>query len=159
MAHAGIALRADGRPVKRPESVLVVVYTHAGEALLMRRADNPDYWQSVTGSMEWGDERPIATAVRELREETGIHVGEQELRDWQRSNVYTIFPEWLWKYAQGTTENREHMFSLELPQRCAVTLNPAEHGAYEWLPLALAARRAFSWTNRDALQALADGAG
>ena len=56
---------------KIPESVLVVVYAATGHILVMRRADLPDFWQSVTGSLDPG-ERPAATAVRELFEETGL---------------------------------------------------------------------------------------
>ncbi|MBI5611712.1 MAG: dihydroneopterin triphosphate diphosphatase [Gammaproteobacteria bacterium] len=140
---------------KRPESVLVVVYARTGKVLLLKRADGPDYWQSVTGSMHWGDEQPLATAVRELREETGITVSPQALRDWRTSNRYVIFPEWRHKYAPGTCENTEHVFSLELPEEVAVTLTPAEHTDYAWVPLAAAATRVFSWTNRQAIEALA----
>ncbi len=136
---------------KRPESVLVVVHTRTGEVLLLRRADGPDYWQSVTGSMHWGDEQPFAAALRELREETGIRVSPQALHDWQQSNRYVIFPEWRYKYTPGTRENTEHIFSLELPERVAVTLTPTEHTEYQWLPFSKAAVRAFSWTNREAI--------
>jgi len=120
----------------------------------MRRADGPDYWQSVTGSMHWGDEQPLAAALRELREETGIAASPQALHDWQRSNRYSIFPEWRYKYAPGTCENTEHVFSLELPARVAVTLMPSEHTEYLWLPFSVAAARVFSWTNREAIEAL-----
>ncbi len=140
---------------KRPESVLVVVYTRAGKVLLLKRADGPDYWQSVTGSMHWGDEQPLATALRELREETGITISPQALHDWRRSNRFVIFPEWRHKYAPGTRENTEHIFSLELPDEVAVTLTPAEHTAYRWLPFAEAAACVFSWTNREAIETLA----
>ncbi len=140
---------------KRPESVLVVVYTRSGQVLLLRRADNPEYWQSVTGSMHWGDEQPLATAVRELREETGITTDPQALDDWHASNRYVIFPEWRHKYAPGTRENTEHVFSLELPNEVVVTLTPAEHTEYAWVPFAAAAARVFSWTNRQAIEALA----
>lgn len=140
---------------KRPESVLVVVYTRTGQVLLLKRADGPDYWQSVTGSMHWGDEPPPAAALRELREETGISVRPQTLRDWRQSNRFEIFPEWRHKYAPGTRENTEHIFSLELPAEVAVTLTPAEHTAYRWLPFAEAAAGVFSWTNREAIEALA----
>jgi dATP pyrophosphohydrolase len=140
---------------KRPESVLVVVYTRSGEVLLLKRADNPDYWQSVTGSMHWGDEQPLATALRELREETGITVDPRALNDWHASNRYVIFPEWRYKYAPGTQENTEHIFSLELPAKLAVTLAPGEHTDYLWLPYTEAAARVFSWTNRAAIETLA----
>jgi dATP pyrophosphohydrolase len=143
---------------KRPESVLVVVYTRVGEVLLLRRTDGPDYWQSVTGSMHWGDEPPLAAAARELREETGITVSPQTLSDWHKSNRYSIFPEWRYKYAPGTSENTEHIFSLELPEAVTVTLTPAEHTDCLWLPFTEAAARVFSWTNREVIEALARSA-
>ncbi|HEX6549558.1 MAG TPA: dihydroneopterin triphosphate diphosphatase, partial [Gammaproteobacteria bacterium] len=33
---------------KRPESVLVVIYTSRGEVLQLRRREPADFWQSVT---------------------------------------------------------------------------------------------------------------
>ncbi len=147
-------VQADPRNYKRPESVLVVVYTRAGNALMLRRADFSEFWQSVTGSMEWTDETPRATALRELCEETGLKVAPEELRDWQTSNRYVLFPHWRHKYAPGTVENTEHVFSLELGIEAQIVLNPAEHSEYLWMPFADAARLAFSWTNRDVLLAL-----
>lgn len=139
---------------KRPESVLVVVYTRSGKVLLLRRADHPEFWQSVTGSMEWGDEQPAETAARELREETGIAVAPEMLTDWKLQNRYEIFPQWRYKYATGVCENTEHFFSLELPDEQAVTLSPQEHSEYAWVTFAEAVERVFSWTNRDALTLL-----
>ena len=57
---------------KIPQSVLVVIHTPALEVLLIRRADAPDFWQSVTGSKDALDESYSQTAVREVLEETGI---------------------------------------------------------------------------------------
>jgi len=60
---------------KLPESVLVVVHTPALDVLLLERARNPGFWQSVTGSREPDDPDLEATARRELLEETGLSVG------------------------------------------------------------------------------------
>ncbi len=147
----------ENKKFKRPESVLVVVHTRA-RVLLLRRTDRPDYWQSVTGSMHWDEQAPVEAAVRELREETGLEVPPQRLRDWRLSRRYTIFPEWRHRYAPGTVENTEHLFSLELPEESAINVNPAEHTEYAWVPFGEAAARAFSWTNRAAIEALAGGA-
>lgn len=49
---------------KRPESVLIVIYAHnSGRVLMLQRQDDPDFWQSVTGSLEEG-EQPAAAAAR-----------------------------------------------------------------------------------------------
>jgi dATP pyrophosphohydrolase len=139
---------------KRPESVLVVVYTRAGKVLMLRRADHPEFWQSITGSMEWQDAAPLAAAVRELREETGIEVSPQALRDWRITRQFEIFPQWRHKYAPGVRYNTEHCFSLELPDESDINVSPTEHSEYAWVTFAEAVERVFSWTNRDALRAL-----
>lgn len=135
---------------KRPESVLVVIYTRDGSVLMLKRADHPLFWQSVTGSLEWDEHDLRAVAARELMEETGLRA-DARLRDWDTRHRYVIFPEWRARYAPGVTENTEHMFSLELDAPQAVTLNPKEHSEYRWLPFGEAARLATSWSNRDAI--------
>ncbi len=140
------------RKYKRPESVFVVVYTRSGQVLMLKRADHPEFWQSVTGSLEWDDANLEATAKRELREETGLAA--DELCDWGKTNRYVIFPQWRYKYAPGVTENTEHVFSLEIPAKTAVALNPAEHSEYQWMDFNEAAKKATSWSNRDAILAL-----
>ena len=114
---------------KQPVSVLVIVYTPALDVLLMERADFPDHWQSVTGSIEPG-EPLLHAAVRELAEETGIDAAAHGgVRDWHMSNVYEIFPQWRHRYPPGTTENTEHVFGLEVPARVPVTLAPRASSA------------------------------
>jgi len=132
---------------KRPESVLVIVYTTTGEVLMLRRVEPPDFWQSVTGSLRWG-ETPAAAARRELREETGI---DREPLDCWTSNRFLILPAWRRRYAPDVTTNLEHVFRVEFPVRPAVILNPREHNSYRWLPCEGAAVLAASWTNREAL--------
>ena len=130
--------------------MLVVIYTAALDVLLLERAANPGYWQSVTGSCEPG-EAPFATAQREVTEETGLAPEAGEWRDWQMSNTFEIFAEWRHRYAPGITHNLEHVFSLCLPQRLPIRLAPGEHRDQCWLPWQAAAERCFSWTNRDAI--------
>lgn len=141
---------------KRPVSLLVVIHTPDLQILLLERAAHPGYWQSVTGSQE-GDETLRDTARREVQEETGLTFPDTALRDWQQTNVYEIFPEWRHRYAPGVTHNTEHVFSLEIPAPCAIQLAPNEHSNYGWLPWQDAAPRCFSWSNRDAILALAEG--
>lgn len=137
---------------KRPESVLVVVYTRTGKVLMLKRADHAEFWQSVTGSLEWGEESPLENARRELLEETGIAA--PHLHDFQMTNRYVIFPEWRYKYAPGVTENTEHAFALELDDICPITINPVEHSEYIWMTFPQAVARATSWSNRDVIRAI-----
>ncbi len=136
---------------KIPESVLVVIHTPQLEVLLIERADQPGFWQSVTGSRDTVSEPLLQTALREVREETGIAAVPAQLRDWAVSNVYEIYPVWRHRYAPGVTHNTEHVFGLCLPRPCEVTLNPGEHTAWQWLPHRAAADLCFSPSNAEAL--------
>ncbi len=140
---------------KIPVSTLVLVHTPDLRVLLLERADFPGFWQSVTGSQEQG-ESLRQTATRELKEETGIDAARYgELVDRQRSNVYEIFPRWRHRYPAGTTHNTEHVFSLEVPHPVEIQLHPSEHLSHLWLPWREAAPKCFSWSNREAIEALA----
>ena len=59
------------RGYKLPQSVLVIIHSPCGQVLLIRRVDSGT-WQSVTGSKDRPDESYWDTAVREVREETGL---------------------------------------------------------------------------------------
>lgn len=141
------------RRFKRPESVLVVTFTRGGDFLMLRRTRPSSFWQSVTGSLRPG-EGPRSAALRELREETGL-LGAAWLWDMHQSRLFPIVPAWRARYAPGVCFNREHWFALCLPDRRVIRLNTAEHLEYQWLPAARASARASSWTNRDAIRALA----
>ena len=159
---------------RRPESVLVVVYTARLECLLLERADPRGFWQSVTGTLR-PSETPAAAAVREVREETGLVCAAPKrhavgapgpwaggahsrqppmLRETKTINRFPILSAWRHRYAPGVTENREHLLYLEVPAAGAVTLNSDEHVAYRWMGLEEAIVEAASWTNREALERL-----
>lgn len=141
---------------KIPESVLVVIHTPALEVLLMERADQPGFWQSVTGSKDHPDESWETTCMREVDEETGIVIGSTAvsiaaLRDWGLRNVYEIYPVWRHRYAPGVTRNTEHVFGLTVAAGTPVRLSPREHLAFQWLPWREAADRCFSPSNAEAV--------
>ena len=134
---------------KLPESVLVVVHTPDLQVLLLERAAQPGFWQSVTGSREPDDPDLLATAHRELLEETGLTVG--TLSDWKLKNRYEIWPQWRARYAPDVTHNTEHVFGFLVPETTVATLDPAEHTRQIWLPWQEAMAKVFSPTNRDAI--------
>ena len=157
---------------KIPESILVVIYTKDLEVLLIERADKPGFWQSVTGSKDSLAETLKETAAREVREETGIIVGDalappesgaadaekalltvpaNNLSDWKISNVYEIYPVWRHRYAPGVTHNIEHVFGLLVPRDIPITLAPREHVNHLWLPYREAADKCFSPSNAEAI--------
>ena len=138
---------------KIPISVLVVIYTADGQVLLMERADAPGFWQSVTGSQDAG-ETLLETAIREVREETGLDAAQFELTPWDLSNRYEIYERWRHRYAPGVTHNTEHVFGLCLPAPLPVCLAPREHLRYQWLPWEVAAERCFSASNAAAIRLL-----
>ena len=84
---------------KRPESVLVVIYTAAGEVLSLERQQPAGYWQSVTGSLHW-DEEPRQAALRELREETGLEVGDGLIDCGYHNRFGFPHPDVLYRYRQ-----------------------------------------------------------
>lgn len=146
--------QSERQTYKRPESVLVIVCTRAGEFLLLRRTHPKGFWQSVTGSLE-PMESPLKAAVRELREETGLSVTPGRLTDLRHNVRFPILPAWRARYAPSVHYNREHWFVLELPGRRLIRRSREEHLEHRWLSADHAAALATSWTNRDAILALA----
>jgi dATP pyrophosphohydrolase len=138
---------------KQPVSVLVVIYTTALDVLLLERADHADFWQSVTGSRE-GVESLRDTAIREVFEETGLDANQYLLTDWQLQNSYEIYPHWRHRYPAGITQNTEHVFGLQVPDRIKVRLAPREHLNFQWLPWQDAAQKVFSPSNQAAISKL-----
>ena len=138
---------------KLPVSILVVIYTVDGQVLLMERADAPGLWQSVTGSQDAG-ETLEQTAIREVREETGLDATRFELTPWDIENRYEIYERWRHRYAPGVTHNTEHVFGLCLPTQVPIKLAPPEHLQYVWLSPDEAAGRCFSPSNAAAIRLL-----
>ena len=137
---------------KRPESVLVVLYNEHSQVLVMQRNDDPDFWQSVTGTIEAG-ESPIAAAYREVGEETGVNLSPQsgDIVDCQHVNQYEIRKEWQHRYPPDNFVNTEYVFVTQIPSDSRIILT--EHSAYEWLDKPEALARVWSPSNRNAILA------
>jgi dATP pyrophosphohydrolase len=142
---------------KIPVSVLVVIHTPDLHVLLLERADHPGWWQSVTGSQEPG-ETLVETAVREVREETGLDALAYTLGDWGHANVFAIYDCYRHRYPPGVTHNTEHVFGLILPGPLPVTLAPGEHLNWQWRPWREAAALCFSPSNAEAIRRLGERA-
>ncbi|HKQ29740.1 MAG TPA: dihydroneopterin triphosphate diphosphatase [Burkholderiales bacterium] len=138
---------------KRPESVLLIVHTRDGKLLLLKRADLPEFWQSVTGALAWGETDPRQAAARELAEETGIAAPPDVLCDLGLVRCFPIFPQFRDRYDPEVTHNVEHTFALQLAVEPEVILS-AEHTDYGWFAPEVAVNKAASWTDRAAIQAL-----
>ncbi|ROP62479.1 dihydroneopterin triphosphate pyrophosphatase [Enterobacter sp. BIGb0383] len=137
---------------KQPVSVLVVIYAQDTKRVLMlQRRDDPDFWQSVTGSLEEG-ESASQTAVREVKEEVDIDVAGEQLTliDCQRTIEFEIFTHLRHRYAPGIERNTESWFCLALPHERPILIS--EHLAWQWLDATAAAALTKSWSNRQAIE-------
>ncbi|WP_330998827.1 dihydroneopterin triphosphate diphosphatase [Intestinirhabdus alba] len=137
---------------KRPVSVLVVIYARDTKRVLMlQRRDDPDFWQSVTGSLEEG-ESALQAAVREVNEEVAIDIMAERLTltDCQRTVEFEIFSHLRHRYAPGVARNTESWFCLALPHERQIVFT--EHLAYRWLDAPAAAALTMSWSNRQAIE-------
>ena len=137
---------------KNPNSILLIIFTTKFKVLLLKKNSKRDLWQSVTGSMELG-ENPYDTALRELQEETGINKQKSDLIFDDLSHKFMIYSEWIDRYKESTYSNKEYIFSLKLNDEVSVKLS-GEHSSYKWVDLNDAIHLVFSWTNKAALKAI-----
>ena len=137
---------------KCPVSVLVVIYAQDTKRVLMlQRRDDPNFWQSVTGSLEEG-ETALQAAVREVKEEVAIDVAAEQLTliDCQRTVEFEIFMHLRHRYAPGVERNTESWFCLALPHEREIVFT--EHLTYRWVDAVDAATLTKSWSNRQAIE-------
>ncbi|AST80359.1 TPA: dihydroneopterin triphosphate diphosphatase [Citrobacter freundii] len=137
---------------KRPVSVLVVIFAQETKRVLMlQRRDDPEFWQSVTGSVEEGETASQA-AMREVKEEVAIDVASEQLTliDCQRTVEFEIFSHLRHRYAPGVVRNTESWFCLALPRERQIVFS--EHLTYQWLDAPAAAALTKSWSNRQAIE-------
>ena len=133
---------------KIPISILIIIYTKNKDVLLLKKNNDKDMWQSVTGSVQQ-NETVLDAATRELLEETGL--SSVNLVDCKKEYVFEIYEMWRYKYDDGITHNTEHVFKLELDGKIDINIDKDEHDSYMWLPRVKAAEKVFSHTNRQAI--------
>ncbi|HHE9996741.1 dihydroneopterin triphosphate diphosphatase [Haemophilus influenzae] len=137
---------------KNNQSVLVVIYAkNTNRVLMLQRQDDPDFWQSVTGTIESG-ETPKNTAIRELWEEVRLEISENStaLFDCKESIEFEIFPHFRYKYAPNVTHCREYWFLLAMEQEFEPVLS--EHLAYQWVSPEQAIQMTKSSNNAEAIR-------
>jgi len=137
---------------KNNQSVLVVIYAKdTNRVLMLQRQDDPDFWQSVTGTIESG-ETPKNTAIRELWEEVRLDISENStaLFDCNESIEFEIFPHFRYKYAPNVTHCHEHWFLLAMEQEFEPVLS--EHLAYQWVSPEQAIQMTKSSNNAEAIR-------
>ena len=137
---------------KNNQSVLVVIYAESTRRVLMlQRRDDPDFWQSVTGSLE-ADETPNETAIRELWEEVRLKIEAKStaLLDCNESIEFEIFPHFRYKYAPNVTHCWEHWFLLAVEQEFTPELT--EHLAFQWVSPTRAIQMTKSPNNAEAIR-------
>jgi lipoyl(octanoyl) transferase len=139
--------------VPRPATIrLVKVLVHDGDRVLLlhRRAARGDFWQPLTGTLE-ENELPLATARREIIEETG-HAAEPIALDLAQS--FLIESQYLESRYPSPIIASEIVFHARLDSRLPIRIDPLEHDDWGWftLPEALAKIR---WTDdREAFERL-----
>lgn len=136
---------------KNPNSILVVIYAkNTNRVLILQRKDDPEFWQSVTGSIA-PNETAKQTAIREVREEIGVDIERQSLEiiDCRESVEFEIFPHFRYKYAPNITHCIEHWFLLPLEYEQEPILS--EHLAYRWVSVDEAVKMTKSPNNAAAI--------
>ena len=139
------------RLYRRPESVLVVIYTFYMDFLLLERTHPVNFWQSVTGTICWNED-PHDAAIREVKEETGL--SSESIIDAKLKNKFSILPEWKDRYDPKVNFNTEHLWYLKIPQKVSIDLCYKEHRSYKWVKSEQALKMVQSWTNKEAIKRL-----
>ena len=129
-------------------------FTPRSPVLLLERADQPGFWQSVTGSTDAVDEPLAGTAARGGGRDghRGQRACAHGLAPHHRiRDLSTVAP----SLCPGVTRNTEHWFGLCVARPLEPKLAPREHLQWQWLPWEQAAERCFSRSNAEAVRQLA----
>ena len=140
--------------IPRPETIrLIKVVVHDGDRVLLlhRRPERGGFWQPISGTLE-ENESPIATARREIIEESG-HAAEPIALDLTQS--FLIESHYLESRHPSPIIASEVMFRAELDSSLPIRIDPLEHDDWGWFPMAEALEK-IRWTDdREALERVA----
>ena len=121
------------------ETISVAIVRGDSEVLLLRRIpQRGGFWQILTGRRERG-ESPLAAAAREIYEETGLSPTLTDLVDLQYDHSFALDPSRIPGSPPGPHAPRfahETAFALRVPEGTEVRLDPTEHDAHRWAPVA-----------------------
>lgn len=137
----------------KPETIrLVKVLIHDGERVLLlhRRPERGNFWQPVTGTIEDG-EAPVATARREIIEETGRPA---EPHDLGLAQSFMIESQYLAAKLGEPVIASEIAFDASLDAKVPIRLDQAEHDDYGWFTFHEAYERIRWSDDREALEYL-----
>ena len=119
------------------ETVSVAILRGASEVLLLRRiAPRGGFWQTLTGRREAG-ESALATAAREIHEETGLTPASSDLIDLRYVHTFPLDPSRIPGFSgpRRPMFARETAFALRVPPGTHVRLDPSEHDLHRWCPV------------------------
>ncbi len=138
---------------RQPIQVAIYIARYCNEAwsyLVMHRIpDKGNFWQPVTGGVEYGEE-PYDAARREMIEETGIEP--LEFHSLGYSFTYPIAGWWKKIHDWDADTMTEHVFYAIVDGDAEPKLSPDEHDCYQWLTLDDAVAILHWDDNRDSLR-------
>jgi 8-oxo-dGTP pyrophosphatase MutT (NUDIX family) len=94
-----------------------------GKILLLQRQDHKpqgNTWGMPAGKKDTSED-PLATVMREITEETGLHIPKEKFQ--YLGMFYTRYPDYDFVY---------HLFATKLTTEETITINPSEHKNFLW---------------------------
>ncbi|MEA3430862.1 MAG: NUDIX hydrolase [Nanoarchaeota archaeon] len=100
------------------------ILKHNGKIIILHRQDHKpqgNTWGSPTGKID-KNETPLKTISREVKEETGIDIPENEFKFYK--SYYVEYPDLRFIY---------HLFSCEINQAPQIIIRNNEHKNFKWV--------------------------